>query len=259
MALHVSVKFRCFVLLLCLQLVSVQIAVATSRPIAKPGCKDRCGNVSIPYPFGIADGCFLDEWFKVTCNDSLNPPKPVYRGLSVSNISVLDGEMTTEVGIATNCDDQHAADDSMTFLGKFTFSNKKNKFIAIGCNTVALHKATNGSISGGCLSICTAKDTFTNGFCNGIGCCETRIPAAISNLSVTVEDINERKNMSFNLCGYGFLVEQNSFSFSSPYLKDFKSKGTGTVPAVVDWTIGNEKCDDAIRNSTSYACGPNTL
>ncbi|KAI3894894.1 hypothetical protein MKX03_018173 [Papaver bracteatum] len=207
MALHVSLKFRCFILLLRVQLVSVEITVAASRPISKPGCKDRCGNVSIPYPFGISDGCFV--------------------------FMLLDGEMTTEVNIATNCDDQHTAydHDSMTFLGKFTFPT------------------TNGSISGGCLSICTTKDTFTDGFCNGIGCCETRILAAISNFSATVDDINERKNMSFNLCSYGFLS----------YLKDFKSKGTGTVPAVVDWTIGNENCDDAIRNSTSYACVPNTV
>ncbi|KAF7092287.1 hypothetical protein CFC21_094787 [Triticum aestivum] len=39
------------------------------QPITLP---DKCGNISIPYPFGMKPGCFR-EGFQVTCNDSFNP------------------------------------------------------------------------------------------------------------------------------------------------------------------------------------------
>ncbi|KAJ1273940.1 hypothetical protein BS78_05G024300 [Paspalum vaginatum] len=39
-----------------------------------PNCTDKCGNISIPYPFGVEPGCFL-EGFHVTCNYSFHPPR----------------------------------------------------------------------------------------------------------------------------------------------------------------------------------------
>ncbi|CAI9767176.1 unnamed protein product [Fraxinus pennsylvanica] len=42
----------------------------------KPGCQSCCGNVEIPYPFGIGPNCFMNSNFSITCNTSSNPPKP---------------------------------------------------------------------------------------------------------------------------------------------------------------------------------------
>ncbi|RCV09845.1 hypothetical protein SETIT_2G062400v2 [Setaria italica] len=43
-------------------------------PITLPGCPDKCGDISIPFPFGMKPGCFR-EGFEVTCNHSFQPPR----------------------------------------------------------------------------------------------------------------------------------------------------------------------------------------
>jgi hypothetical protein len=37
-------------------------------PITRPGCRDKCGNISIPFPFGMEPGCFRPG-FQVYCDD----------------------------------------------------------------------------------------------------------------------------------------------------------------------------------------------
>ena len=66
-------------LLLLLIAASVVLAAEIVNAEAKEGCLDRCGNVSIPYPFGTNDQqhCYLSPEFLVTCENSSNPPQPL--------------------------------------------------------------------------------------------------------------------------------------------------------------------------------------
>ena len=42
---------------------------AAAAPIAKPDCyNSSCGNLEIPYPFGIGPHCYMDKLFEVVCN-----------------------------------------------------------------------------------------------------------------------------------------------------------------------------------------------
>lgn len=47
----------------------------TMPAITLAGCPDKCGSVSIPYPFGTKTGCFIPG-FEVVCNDTFDPPRP---------------------------------------------------------------------------------------------------------------------------------------------------------------------------------------
>ncbi|KAM7489445.1 hypothetical protein LguiB_026929 [Lonicera macranthoides] len=64
--------------------------IANATNTAKPGCQRQCGNVVIPYPFGIGLGshCSIPNSpnFEINCDTSFNPPKPyIGHELSLSN------------------------------------------------------------------------------------------------------------------------------------------------------------------------------
>jgi hypothetical protein len=43
-------------------------------PITLAGCPDKCGDTSIPFPFGMTPGCFRPG-FEIVCNNSFLPPR----------------------------------------------------------------------------------------------------------------------------------------------------------------------------------------
>ncbi|RZC86220.1 hypothetical protein C5167_007407 [Papaver somniferum] len=251
------VKFQCF-LLLWMYLGLSEIPITDSQVISKRGCQDHCGDVSIPYPFGIGPGCFMDGYFEILCDENstkpVNPP-----GFNISNISIPDGEMTTEVYVARYCPGMEFAGFSTGKFGKFTFSDTKNKFFGLGCNTWAyLGLEDNYASSGtGCVSACNKiEDASNDGSCDGVGCCQASVRGGLQILNLRVGRMfNNKSSPTVNPCSYAFLIEERSFHYSSSYLKDFKNK---SVPVVVDWTVGNETCHEAQKNSANYVCGPNT-
>ncbi|KAI3914379.1 hypothetical protein MKW98_014986 [Papaver atlanticum] len=252
-SLHVTLMFRYLVLLLIWLQLASSVFPSNASGVSKPNCIDHCGSVSIPYPFGIGAGCFIDEAFELECNNGV----PMYGNIPVSSISLIDGQMTIDILIASSCSNE--SDENSLTLSKFTVSNTKNKLISIGCDTLV---SINGNppIGEGCSDCTTNEDATDDGSCNGMGCCKTSIPAGLRQSNVTVEREYPRKNMSLdNPCSYAFVAEEDSFRFSSSYLQDFKNNGTGRVRVVVDWTIGSETCDEVATEVTSNACGPNTV
>ena len=67
---------------------------------------------------------------------------------------------------------------------------------------------------------------------------------------------NHREVWAFNPSSFAFAAEDGAFSFSSTDLLDLQKKTR--VPTVLDWTIRDEKCDQAKENETSCACKDNS-
>ncbi|KAA8546476.1 hypothetical protein F0562_002785 [Nyssa sinensis] len=104
------------------------IAATPATAQAKQGCQERCGNLTIPYPFGTSEDCYLDDSFLIMCNESY---KPFLRrsDMKVLNIS-LDG-----------------CDTSAFILGSY------GKKYQTGCTSLCdkVDEVVNGSCSGiGC-------------------------------------------------------------------------------------------------------------
>ncbi|XP_077231889.1 uncharacterized protein LOC143864935 [Tasmannia lanceolata] len=239
------------------------LIAAIASSIAKPGCQDQCGNVTIHYPFGIGDPhCFI-QGFNITCNQSFNPPKPF---IHTGNAEVLDislqGQLLIRGRMASGCHSSipnvlNQTTLSISFVGTpYTFSDTRNKFTAIGCDTFALIRSNSENI-GGCASVCSNKESIINGSCSGIGCCQTSIPMGIKEFGVSVNGINfHNETRNFSPCSYAFLVDEDYFTFTPSLvsLQDFFETNIPSLPILLDWAIGNKPCQKAHRNSTTYAC-----
>ncbi|RDX71285.1 Wall-associated receptor kinase 2, partial [Mucuna pruriens] len=256
-----------------LELILVFLILAKASCDTKPGCPQNCGSLSIPYPFGTREGCYLDDSFFINCTrNSTAPNSPIIpflrRGtVTVLNIS-LDGELVISFPVVSDC---YSSNGSALSNNNFTdywrlnlthfYISTKNKFTAIGCDTYGYlwgyvpHKEISTTIVG-CGSFCSSVDDIktNDGSCSGIGCCQSFIPNGMSGFKIGTLSVNNHSTVhAFNPCGYAF-VSHETYKISTVDLKNFTN---GTTGVVLDWSVGNQTCEEAKRNVTGYACKAN--
>ncbi|XP_016498782.2 wall-associated receptor kinase 2 [Nicotiana tabacum] len=235
--------------------------------ITKRGCRKQCGNVTVPYPFGIGEGsgCAINAGFEIKCNISRDgSQKPLIGTLEVYNIS--DAEVRIPNSIAWRCYNSNGAVRNeyldYTRLGNSTYPysfSALNRFIVVGCDDNAVITGRNFEYN--CSTSCNLSRDVTEGECMGNGCYQVQIPKG---LKYFVPIISSTRNHTdvwyFNQCGYAFLGEADRFYFRG--LQDlsditFYRRTMASVPIVLDWAIGNLTCIQA-RKSKDYACRENS-
>ncbi|KAK1269866.1 Wall-associated receptor kinase 2 [Acorus gramineus] len=245
------------------------LLITTAASQSLPGCPSKCGAIDIPYPFGIGEGCFREN-FKVTCNETFNPPKPFIStgNLDFTKISIQDGLMYMTQFVAYDCYNK-----SGWYMGNvpsinlpdhtYTFSNTRNVLTAMGCDTVAyITGPGEGGFSTGCVSVCNNVSVLTSGSCSGMGCCQTSIPEGVKWYKAHLQSFQNHSNvLNFNPCSYAFLVEKDWFTFNGA--SDLGGRrfvdAHEQVPLVLDWAIGEQTCEEAMGNTISmeFACRSN--
>ncbi|KAL6317808.1 hypothetical protein AAG906_030562 [Vitis piasezkii] len=251
------------IMLMQLTLIGLLLASMAEAAVAqaKPGCPDRCGNISIPYPFGTKKDCYHSQNFLLHCNDSVVPHKlTIGEGVEVVSISLKLGELKILNFLGRDCYNSYGGlvyeNDPWLRLGSgYTISGKRNKFIAVGCDTYAIVRAYKGEerYTTGCMSVCDSITNVKSGSCSGIGCCETSIPEGTTDFTVKLSSHNNHSSIwAFNPCSYAFVVEETHFKFSSNQFRDLNN--TKDLPVVLDWRIGKEsECYEPYDRS-GYLC-----
>ena len=234
--------------------------------ITRPGCPEKCGNITIPYPFGMGRGCYLNRHFEITCNMSSNPPHPLFlQKLQVLQISE-DYLRINDIAHPSCFDNKSGKSDSsnVAFIRThhFSYPHTQNNFIVIGCDIFAYITEQNSTTyASGCASICP-NSSITAGFssftCSGVGCCRTNFHKDIKWFYLRIRSINMITPAWTSVpCGLAFIAERNFSIYKNFNVSNKIDKNLYFVPAVLEWSVGKVSCPEAVRRK-NYACGQNT-
>ncbi|KAL9234884.1 hypothetical protein vseg_009700 [Gypsophila vaccaria] len=265
--------------------------ILTARNTTKPGCQRICGDLTIPYPFGIGPKCWQDSWFGVVCNTSFNPPRAFSLiGLGSSEnpdiLQITETQlMIRNSQISSKCYDPqgNVVSENLPsfdiYASPFTYSSTANKLTVVGCDDYALiyssggiqsQKNNNYNFRAGCLALCSNPAEVISGSCSGLGCCETSIPRGLQSFMVNISSLQNRSIggiSSLQPCGYAFLAGNYSFNFSGE--SDLNTgivakRVENQVPLVLDWSVGRlgdattVSCSEAKKNAPMYVCQSNS-
>ncbi|MQL75676.1 hypothetical protein Taro_008060 [Colocasia esculenta] len=238
--------------------------------IQPASCNVKCGNLTVPYPFGIGDDCYAAEYgnFGISCNYQTEGPPKAFLGESNIELEVvaMTGQLRVNSWAGHDCYDPLGNNISTFYpeirLGDgsypYTFSHTRNKFFVVGCDSMVLIDGGRDgrSYTGGCISYCSnvADLDGLNGSCSGVGCCETAIPKGLRTFSTEISSFyNHTRCWDFNPCTYAFVAEETNYTFHLSDLKDTKVQKQ--VPIVLDWSIGNKQtCEEVEKLRLASAC-----
>jgi hypothetical protein len=247
---------------------------SSGRSISLPGCPDKCGNVPIPYPFGIGTRCAatsLNSYFNLTCDDTINPPRPKVGDpgavVEITDISLEHAEMRVRSPVNYICFKSNTTFTKFTGGYELDFtpflpSPSRNHFTVIGCNTLGLisgYKDTANQYVAGCYSYCEGINNTSEGApCAGMGCCEAALPNNLTSLEIVFE-MNQSKVWHFNPCFYAMVAEVGWYNFSQKDLVGtlgfIDGRANKGAPVIVDWAIRNSSCPEKGKDTPNgYAC-----
>ncbi|KAA3485594.1 wall-associated receptor kinase-like 1 [Gossypium australe] len=184
----------------------------------KTSCNERCGNVDIPFPFGIKVGCYKSERFRVTCNKTADGEKTFISSINMQllNVSIYEGTVLVNNSVIySNC------------LGKDRENNKGS------CGNLAtfLHSPTDDHPIGGC-KLPPCDNSMTS-----IIRCTDGVPSNLNSFVANITQIYPN-NGSKRSCTSAFIVDiLDSLEANSDHNATTTNPSGTYVPTTLQWGI----------------------
>ncbi|KAJ3680183.1 hypothetical protein LUZ60_016461 [Juncus effusus] len=147
--------------------------VVHSQALVKPGCQPKCGDVDIPYPFGLSPDCSM-EGFQINCTMINGTYKPFVFNIEIQNILLPVGRARMKNNMSWECYNATSTTNfglswRLNFRSTpYRFSDVYNKFTTIGCETLAYIKDSDITkpYQSGCVSMCSESQNGPGYLCN---------------------------------------------------------------------------------------------
>jgi hypothetical protein len=108
------------ILVVTISMVTIVFSSDESFSTSLPGCKNTCGDVEVPFPFGISNSsipnqgtCFLERKFNLTCE---NDTKLLWGDVQVNNINILEGQLEVETFVSRYCNNNNYSQPTLKFF-----------------------------------------------------------------------------------------------------------------------------------------------
>ncbi|XP_071701699.1 wall-associated receptor kinase 2-like isoform X2 [Rutidosis leptorrhynchoides] len=240
-------------------LLNITILIITIAAQPLPGCPDKCGKITVPYPFGLIKGCYLSKYYHVNCTKL-----QIYNTTFKLSSITLDGYMRGSLPMGHHCygkllNNRTRRSEPPIKLSRFPVSSKRNLLTTVGCDARADIKIIKGEdYITGCLSM-SGCNMLSNGSCSGMGCSQVPVPYKVNTFRIHAQR-NTNTSVGywgFNNCTYGFLVEKDEYTFSTT---DFDSMENRSFPVIFEWSVGNTSCEQVQKDGgNNYVCGKNSV
>ncbi|KAF8104200.1 hypothetical protein N665_0176s0015 [Sinapis alba] len=236
---------------------------------------ESCGSLKIPYPFGVQEGCYVNEWYKIECRNNTFPFL-FKMGLEVVNISFPGGREAyyiyspssygsirikspiTSVGCSRDGKDSGSV---LNLTDSPFFFEAGNSLVAVGCNgkasltniepikvgcelncTTSKERLPSKSIpffdNDWCSSnpVCTKNKRKEERRCDGNGCCEETVEGFQDQRVIGVGiESFDQGNSTLGKCRVAFLTDELYMLSNATNPERFFSMGYATVS--LGWII----------------------
>nr|XP_043631122.1 wall-associated receptor kinase-like 2 [Erigeron canadensis] len=226
---------------------SLRVASKEHGRYAKKGCRDMCGNVRIPYPFGIGPKCAVNKWYVVDCNSST----PYLHALNnyrfeIVSVSLKNQKITVNTPKPIFSDCQNPVTNNITQTNTidlggspFWLSPSDNIFVYEGCGNAVLTDHGSTELTG-CSTACLDNSSTRfdrNNNCFGIDCCQTSIPPdhylKAYNISLITDLKFKQQGRDRASCGSAFVMDTSSYFNPSRSI----AREDTFVPISLLWTL----------------------